>query len=267
MFAAKPWKLYALVAVLALTPRLLLVFFYQGIGGDTAIYETVALNILKNACVSVSSPVDGACIPHWGGNQLPGYPVFLAAVWSVFGKSALAANVVQSVLWTAAACYLVRAVWRFTGKWSAALLVGVVLALSPLQIPWVRMTLTETSAFTTTLWVFAELILSLADRRLRAVPLGIALAAAIFVRYDQIFLCLAVAAVGFYLYTPVQALKRGLVIALVVAAPLMAWTARNMVVGLDVVPHALTLEDGGVPPLGYIAWGNTWTTNQYQYPA
>jgi hypothetical protein len=267
MFTVNPWKLYTLVAFVALAVRLPLVYFFQDDGGDTALYETVALNILNNACVSMSSPLSGACVPHWGGNQLPGYPLFLAAVWSIFGKSALAANAAQAVIWTAAVCYLVSAVWRLTDSWIAALAVGMVMALSPLQIPWVRMTLTESLTFTTTLWVFAELVFSLASRQLRVLPLAIALAAAIFIRYDQIFLCFAVAVVGFYLHGAVQAIQRGLLIALLVAVPLLVWTVRNIAVGLDVVPHAMTLEDGTRPPMGYFAWGNTWTTNQYQYPA
>lgn len=261
------WRLYALIALLALVPRITLALLYQGVGGDSALYETVALNILENACVSLSSPGEGACVPHWGGNQLPGYPIFLAVVWGVFGKSTLAANIVQSFLWTGAACYLVYAIQRFTGKAGTALFVGIVLALSPLQMPWVRMTLTETLALTAVLWVFAELILSLSERRLRIVPLGIGLAAALFVRYDLAFLCLAAAVIGFHIYLPAQALKRGLALALVVAVPLVGWTARNVVVGLGIFPHSSTMEHGDPPPLGYFAWGNTWTTNQYQYPS
>ena len=268
MLTPQPWKVFTIVTAATLLPRLIFVVVFPGGGGDTVhIYQSVALNILQNGCVSLSDPASGICTPHWGGNQLPGYPFFLYLVWSVFGISWLHANIIQTLLLTTAICLLVRAIHRLRGEWYSPLAVGLVMALSPLQLPWSRMALTETLSFAAIIWLFAELIHSLALRRLRVWPLGISMVAALFIRYDNVFVCLAIAIVAFYLHTPKQALMRGGFIAAIVAAPLFIWTVRNTASGLDAIPSSIIMKGQNQPPLGYIKWGKSWSINQYQYPS
>ena len=66
----------------AFFPRALLSVLEPATSGDWTIYQTVAVNILDNGCVSLSDPMGGACLPHWGGNHLPGFPAFVALIWS-----------------------------------------------------------------------------------------------------------------------------------------------------------------------------------------
>ena len=254
MTTSQPWKIYAIVVIAALLPRLALAIFFPGGGGDTLRYESVTLNILQNGCVSLSDPTVGDCIPHWGGNQLPGYPIFLSLVWAVSGVSWLSASIVQIILSTTAICYLLCAIHRLCGEWYPAFAVGLTVALSPLQIPWSRMALTETLSFAIIIWIFAELAFSLAANRLRVWPLGLSITAAIFIRYDNAFLCLAIAICGFYLHGPKQALLRGALISAIVAVPVLGWMVRGIAHGLSAVPHVTTLEDGGSPPHGFLNW-------------
>ena len=69
-------------------PRLLLVQFFPWFEGDGTVYVAVARNILENACVSMSDPQSAACVPHWGGNQPPGYPAFIAVAWKLTSGAA-----------------------------------------------------------------------------------------------------------------------------------------------------------------------------------
>ncbi len=134
----------------------------------------------------------------------------------------------------------------------------MLLSLSPLDVGFSRAVLTETLAIGTTEWVLAELILSLAERRLRLVPLGLALVAAIFIRYDAILLCLLTAGVGFHLHRFGTAVRRGAVVALIVTLPLTGWMYRSVAVGLSYFPSPATTREE-LPYASHIMqWGMTW---------
>jgi hypothetical protein len=115
--------------------------------------------------------------------------------------------------------------------------------------------------------VLAELILSLAEQRLRLLPLALALVAAIFIRLDAALLAAPVALVGFMVHRPAAAMRRGAILALLVALPLAAWTARNIAVGLPSLwPTSMTMPDNSRSPVGYVEWGRSWLTDEYQKP-
>src|SRR5688572_23607119 len=88
----------ALAFGVALLPRLLLILFTPATEGDGDVYGLVAENILRNGCVSMSDPTTAACIPHWGGNQPPGYPLMIALAWGLSGHAPIAPLVLQSLL-------------------------------------------------------------------------------------------------------------------------------------------------------------------------
>lgn len=270
MIAATPkprtvWPAWIAVLGLALGVRLAFVFAAPATGGDWDIYERVALNILRGCGVSLSDPSGAACVPHFGGNQLPGYPAFAALVFALTDHSEVALRVTQALLAVAAIAYLMHAVRRWTASEVMALAAGLLLALSPLAIAWPRFLVTEALAITMTTWVLAELVLSLAERRLRLVPLALALAGAIFLRFDSVLLVAPIALVGFLLHRPIDAVRRGAILALLVALPLAAWAVRNYAVGIDRLwPAPMTMPDDSRPPIGYLAWGRTWLTDEYQ---
>jgi hypothetical protein len=233
-------------------------------GGDSLAYAKVATNILDHFCVSLSPPESAACLPHWGGNQLPGYPAFIALVWIVFGRSVEAVLIVQSLLFAAAAAHLATALARlgFAGPWPwlAALLLGI----SPSLVGWSRSLLTETMVAAVALWLLGELIMSWCEGRLRVVPTALALVVGIFLRYDFILLALPVAVAGFMIHRPGDALRRGLVISLIIALPLGAWTVRSIGQGLPPLPPIGFTIKGGALPKGMVAWLGTWVDDQYQ---
>lgn len=258
---------FFLVLLAAFGTRLAFVFGAPFMGGDADIYTTVAENILRGCGVSLSDPGSGECVPHFGGNQLPGYPAFVAAVWFLADHANMAVRIAQAGFYLGALAWLMIAVHRLCRSRGAALAVGAVIALSPLEVAWPRYMQTETLALATTMWVLAELVHSLAEGRLRILPTAAALSAAVFIRLDGILLCVPVALTAFLVHRPWRAVWRGAAVALLLCLPLAGWTARNIAVDLPrLYPTPFTMPQNAPPPLGYAAWGRTWITEEYQRP-
>jgi hypothetical protein len=261
------FKVYTVVALLAIFVRFIFVFIFPSEGGDWDIYSTVAENILNGCGVSLSSPGSGECIPHFGGNQLPGYPAFVALIWEIFDHRNMPIRLIQTLIYTASLLWLVRSVYVYTQSIKVALLVGVTIALSPLQIAWPRFTQTETLALSMTMLVISELLYSLAHNKLRIFSLSVVLSLAIFIRLDSVLLTIPIAVVGFIIYKPYEALRRGLLLLLLISIPISIWTVRNVYVDLpSLFPQTMTLPKGAHQPTGYLKWGWTWITEEYQRP-
>jgi hypothetical protein len=254
----------AFLIALSVTPRLFLAVFYPASGGDwKQSYLPVALNILRNQCVSLSDPATAACLPTWGGNQLPGYSAFVAAIWTFAPDSTVAILVGQTIVFALAVFYFSSSLSLVSKHRVVPAIAALLLMLSPQILPWSRFLQTETLSIAVTLWVFAELLRSLSRKKLRLFPIGLAIATAIFLRYDSVLLVIPVALTGFSLYRFPTALGKGLIIAVIVAIPLGTWALRSVSLGLSLVPDVTWTKYGGE---GYLTWGFTWKTSQYQNP-
>jgi hypothetical protein len=249
---------------LALVPRIIV-----GLGAPTAIgdaqaYLIVANNLLLNGCVSMSDPAIGACAPHWGGNQLPGYPAFVAAVYWLFSPDLRYLVVCQSLAAALAISYCVFTIKRCGGSrleiWGGAIL----LSMSPVALPWVRFAFTESLSIALAIMILAELINSLHFRSLRIISISILLTAAIFVRFDAAILALPIAVVGLAIHGPANAFLRGLVVCVIVSIPIGAWWLRSLSLGLPSMPTYVS-PNGWQIAKGYTAWWKTWIVHQYQY--
>ena len=198
-------------------------------GGDWDIYETVAENIIRGCGVSLSplaatNAFRTTAAPSAG---VPGIRRTGLGVGSFRHGRAWRKSRSMPLRWR---------VWRGRELYSTAagaLVIGVVMALSPLQIAWPRYTQTETLSLAAVVWTFAEILASLAERRLRVVPLGLAIVAATFIRLDGILLCIPVALTGFILHRPVVAIRRGAIAPLIVGLPIAGWAVRNAVRGVS----------------------------------
>jgi len=260
-----PLWLAALFGI-ALAPRLALAVFFPETSGDSSVYLAVAENIRRNGCVSLSDPASAACAPDWGGNHAPGYPLFLAAVRLVFGGNPVAAGATAALILALAVTYATAALARLVNDHRWALAGGLLAALSPLTVPWSRFVLTEALASAIWLWLFAELMRAFARRRLQILPLALAGTAAAFVRLDSVTLVVPVVMTAFFVHSPAAALRRCLVLGLLVALPLGLWWYRSVAAGLDPVPNLVRVPTGWPQPAGYLDWNHTWLVSQYQYP-
>ncbi len=253
---------YFLIALIAYIPCVFFIFAFPEYGGDSRVYALIANNILNGCGVSISELGSDICVPHFGGNQGPGYPLFIALIWSLSGHSDLAVRLVQATLYIMSIVYVVYSIHYYTSSLKKAVLVGLVLALSPLHVAWPRFIFTETLALAGTLWVFGELIISLRCKKLRMLPIGIALICVTFIRLDAILLVLPVAITAFMIHKPLDAVKRGLIVAMILAVPWCGWLVRNAYVGLENVfaPEYVNLY---AKAPGLFSWVGVWSTNQY----
>src|ERR1700690_1127150 len=99
-------KMRTNVALAALTGMVLRVFFVLKFpvtdSGDSAFYIELAWNWLKNGVYG--SPVNGQLAPM--DMRVPGYPAFIAAVFTFAGNSPRAVMLAQAVL-DVACCFLI----------------------------------------------------------------------------------------------------------------------------------------------------------------
>jgi hypothetical protein len=268
-----PYACYWLVvACVCMIPKLLMISLSVAhVGGDSFVYLKVAENIFQNGCVSMSDPVIGKCAPHWGGNQLPGYPAFIAVIWAIFGKSVNAVLLAQAFVFSIATAILCRALARWKDgplvKGYAVFTAALLLGASPSLLGWSRGILTETLSIALGLWLLSELITSIQYKQLRIFGIATVLTLGLFVRYDFIMFAIPVAAVGFYLHSPILALRKGICIALIILVPLGGWTARCVYQGLDYTPPYGLTPEGKQLPSGMMNWIGTWLDNQYDLGA
>lgn len=258
---------YIIFFFIILLPRILFIFLFPEYGGDYEIYTTVAKNILNGCGVSLSDPLSEQCIPHFGGNHGPGYPLFLSVVWALFNNSDYSVRIIQGILYSLSCTWLLYSAYLFTKNKKIILYLAFILALSPLLVAWPRYVQTETLSIAATIYLLAELLLSLSKNKIRIFTIALALIFATWIRLDNIFLTVPVAVTSIYIYGFKNGVIKGILIAILLAATWGGWTIRNIVVDLpSLIPTDLIMPDGSRSPSGYLKWTKTWITHEYERP-
>jgi len=252
-------SLYALTIITIIIVRGGAAYFYPEIAGDTPVYKTVALNILNNNCISLSNPDTNECLPHWGGNQPPGYPFYISIIYYLFNRSDSAIAFVQVIIFILALSRLMFAIYHLTNRHSITLLIGFVIGLSPIHVFWTRMILSDPMALAATMWVFAELIFSIHNRNINIINLSASIVTAFFFRYDAILILIPTFGLCLYLYQFKQAMKKCILMLFIISIPIGLLLIRNYSSGLSLVrPFEFYEKDGTIGPLGYYTWVGTW---------
>jgi hypothetical protein len=182
-------------------------------------------------------------------------------VWLLFGNSSYALLLAQLACYILALYWLLVAVRRLTSSGKALFGVGMLLALSPLQIGWFRFILTEPLALATATWFIAELINSVSQKKLRAFHLASALSAAIYIRPDAILMAFGAILVSFYIYGNRSSFRNIAIFIALTSLPVSGWMLRNILVGHS--PLSMTSE-ASPKASGYFMWLDTWVTNEYE---
>ena len=260
----RPVKIYyyAFLVVLSTFLCSFFIFYFPESDGDGNSYRLIADNILRGCGVSMSPINSQVCVPHFGGNHGPGYPVFMALIWALSGHSDFAIRIFQALIYTASIIYLVENINRYTSSLKISVIVGFVLVISPLHIGWSRFILSEALAIAGTLWVFAEIIRSLHIQKLRTISLAFALIFTSFIRLDAILILIPIVITAFIIHTPREAFKKVIFGAIIFALPWTGWLTRNYIVGLENLFEPMAAELVNETP-GVFDWTRSWSTHQY----
>ncbi len=264
------FRFFLLAALAGLALRLVFLFFAPAITIDSFVYGDIAKNWLRHGIYGVR---DGAqIVPTY--IRLPGYPAFLALIFSIFGMEHYRAVLVIQIFVDLASCFLIANIARRLLSDRAAKAAFLLAALCPFLANYAAAALTETLEI-----FFTVLALDLAIRGLkdwhdrRLLPwfgCGLAVASAILLRPDGGLLLMAIAgylgvmvAVSFIRKSPsatLYFLQAGLVLVSVSLAPLLPWSLRNLHTlhrFEPLAPRYANAPDEFVP-LGFERWVRTW---------
>ena len=275
----KKWFVYAVILLVALSFRLFIALRLPNDEPDDGrVYSQIARNVLEQHVYSIESqaPYTSTLI------RLPGYPFFIAAIYSVFGHgNNTAVRVAQAVVDTGT-CILIALVaftWtiRDERKHRAALIALALAAVCPFTAIYVAtiltevltnflavsMVLTATFAFKATArkraivwWIVTGLIAAIAvlfrpDSGLFAAAIGLTLMLSSWRRFREATLYAAIFSIAFCLV-------------------LVPWTIRNWRLFHVFQPLAPAHAEmpGEFVPHGYLLWVRTWLDDErYVAPA
>src|SRR6201988_2252553 len=185
-FLRKQARFFLLASLAGLALRLFLVFRFPAIVDDSRLYADIADNWLRHGIYGITN--SGVIMPTL--SRLPGYPVFLAAIFTVFGADNFRAVLLVQVLFDLATCFLVADMARRLFSERAAKAAFLLAALCPFLANYAAAALTETLEI-----FFTALALDLAFRglgvgeasagsRLAWLSCGLAIGGAILLRPD-----------------------------------------------------------------------------------
>ena len=270
--AALPyWSVFlALLAGAAL--RLLFILRYPEFDSDSEGYGTIAKNLLLHHAYALDHPFHSTLI------RLPGYPLFLALIFSVFGMENYApVRPIQMVI-DLGSCLLIAGFVRDHASRRAAQWALWLAALCPFTANPTAVPLAETdSIFCVALGLFAGGRLIGRIRSQGRLPWGYlaltaaALSWAILLRPDGGLLSAALVP-GIWWYrrhdATRDAMRAALVCTLLVALPLIPWTIRNYRVFHVFQPLAprYANDPGESTFPGWVRWTRTWLAEYVSSP-
>ena len=266
--------LLALVAGLLL--RLFFLYRYAHIQGDSLLYADIAHNLLRHGIYGMTNG-PGAIRPTL--IRLPGYPLFLALCFGVFGLDPLGQErfypvLILQILIDLLTCLLLsRLAGRLFGARAATAALWLA-ALCPFTANYTVAPLTETFTVFTIASAFyllerwrAALILTRRSLNAWLYLLALPLAYSILLRPEQGLLAAAVVPCVLWLAhanrsngPTLRASSPAIVLAVLTALPLVPWALRNhrtFHVFQPLAPRFAT-DPGEFNPAGFQRWYRTW---------
>ncbi|HEV2618337.1 MAG TPA: glycosyltransferase family 39 protein [Acidobacteriaceae bacterium] len=243
------------------------------IAGDGLVYGDIAKNLLQHHIFGFTEPglMPGSIEIRPTLIRLPGYPLFLAVCFRVFGLQNFTAVLYMQVAADLLTCLLAAALAMHLFGDRAALVALWLAALCPFTASYTAQPLTETLVLTTiaaTLYTFARW--QSAGRAynhwlwIAAIPL----ASSILLRPEQVLFAASTFAAMLWTslrHRPttqlrIQTARPVFAAALCVLLPLIPWTIRNertFHVFQPLAPRYAN-DPGELAPLGFARWYRTW---------
>ena len=257
---------------LGIALRLWFIWVYAQVSPDALLYGDIAQNLLKHGAYGRSAVVNGLAVVHPTLIRLPGYPLFLAAVFAIFGAGKYGAVMGVQValdLWT---CLLAAGTARRIFGGDRSFLVTLWIGcLCPFMANYTALPLTEVATLFTIALAFYGLVRWQETRADRWVwVIGFATAWSLLLRPEQGMLAAVVVPCMVWIGRDTKqnalisgsdhlsgrwTLRVGLV-CLMTLLPLVPWAARNWRTFHVVQPLAprYAIDPGEKNPYGFQRW-------------
>ena len=254
------WALAALFAGFIL--RLYFILFHTDVAGDALIYGDLATNILRHHVYGFTENIIRPTLI-----RLPGYPLFLAACFRLFGIGHYTAVLYVQLALDLISCWLLGVLARRLMGPRAGLCAIWLAALCPFTANYVAAPLTESLAVFCAVLAFYALQRwsdPICGRNRWLWPLAAALAFAVLLRPDRALLAAsilpAMAWIAWHATDRRAALVQTATAALLITLPLTIWMARNERVFHVFQPLApkYANDQGEFVSLGFYRWYRTW---------
>lgn len=225
---ARHWFVLALAVSAGAALRLWFVFAYPTVQGDSLIYGDIAKNWLLHGVYGLSN---GAHISPTL-IRLPGYPLFLAICFSLFGMEHYNAAVFVQIAIDLCGCVLAARlatrIWSCRAGWVALWLA----ALCPFTANYAAVPLSESLELFATIGAFYALVRLVEAPGLRwIVVLAASCSYATLLRPDGALLPAAICPALFFYgrrrWGTGRMIRTGALVAVLAALPFIGWTARN----------------------------------------
>ena len=261
----KNTRFFVVVLVASVLLRAIFILYFPSVVNDSFIYGDIAKNWLRQGIYGISGPE--AITPTY--IRLPGYPMFLALVWTVFGLEHYRAVLILQVLIDLGTCFLCASIaLRLLGE-RAAKIAFILAGLCPFFANYTAAALTETLEVFFTALALDSALRALSSGAFRHGTIcGGACAAAILLRPDGAMLPFVV--VLYIVWRVVfpknentaraQLLRAVIIVGVLSILPLVPWTIRNWRVFHRFQPLAprYANEEGEFVPMGFNHWTKTW---------
>jgi 4-amino-4-deoxy-L-arabinose transferase-like glycosyltransferase len=239
--------------------RLLFFSLRPTVAGDALMYGDLAHNMVAHHVYGISGAVIQPTLI-----RLPGYPLFLAACFVVFGGVKYGAVAAVQMVVDLVGCALLGLLGERLAGRRVGLAAIWLAALCPFTANYSVAVLAETLSVSCVVVAFLALERWVALERAWGwvVVLGCALSAAVLLRPDEGILAAAVLAMMMWVG------RRGgvgavLVVAMIVGLPLVGWGVRNWRVFHVIQPLAprYANDPGEDVPFGFQRWFRTWAVD------
>ncbi|HEY0794179.1 MAG TPA: glycosyltransferase family 39 protein [Acidisarcina sp.] len=266
---SRTWIFASLATAIGAALRLWFVHAYPVLDGDPLVYGDIAKNWLLHGVYGLSSQlIDGTAVVHPTLIRLPGYPLFVAICFKLFGIENYRAVLYLQVLVDLASCFFIAG---FVRRMWGARAAGVALwlgALCPFTSNYVAVPLTETLSVFCVALAFHGLLRLLENPTAgRLLVLAGAVSYAALLRPDGALLgVVLIPAIVIYGRRQwgaagiVRALKLAAICGAISVLPFIAWTIRNYRTFNVFEPLAprYAVDPGESATPGFNRWMKTW---------
>ncbi len=275
-YLAKKRRFFLWAGPAALGLRLFLVLCFPGVVDDSRLYANIAENWLQHGIYGVTN--SGVIMPTF--SRLPGYPAFLAAIFSIFGIENWRAVLTVQVVFDLGTCFLIADLARRLLSDRAAKAAFLLAGFCPFLANYAATALTETLEI-----FFTALALDLAVSGLRTdremsgssrhlvwLGCGFAIGAGILLRPDGGILLAAVGSYFAWMFlgslrhnhkeamTPGVIISAGVLVAAGAVVLLIPWTLRNLhtMHRFEALAPRYANDSDELVMTGFNRWVKTW---------